>query len=344
MKISMAEVIGLALSLNRTAVLPVFENCADPNEAYFPPSFDQLFDSSSFSRASVISKSDIDLTETCGDNIIAVSFGKYKSAINFHQIINITHSSEITAQSPLFFGNDIPIDLALISYPYKNHFLPIVVSWGKDLIFDRLLPDKLATLHAYRCIVIEKNYLSLNWARLPKEFDEIHKELLPNSDIQADAVDFFQRNKLLKKSSSQCKILVSPFLGIHLRMGDFLRFKEFFSFSRDCNNNPEILVDHVNSVLENSSLNFGREQLPIILATDDYNSKCVLRMKQDLSVLVLDGESRFHNMSCFGALFDQEVLGSSAIFIGDKLSTFSQAIHQIRTLRNNFAADTTIWL
>jgi hypothetical protein len=84
--------------------------------------------------------------------------------------------------------------------------------------------------------------------------------------------------------------------------------------------------------------------MPIVLASDEYQNNCVIHLRSKFSIIELDEASRFNSRFCQGALFDQEVLGASTFFIGDKLSTFSQAIHQIRTLRNLYDVETTKWV
>jgi len=362
MKMSIAEVIGLALVLNRSALLPRFDSCMyHPNtvkhkeDTHFTilnddSSFEQLFDSSSFSHVSVMSYSGINLRRICGNDIISVSMAKVRdNAKNSISDEIPVFLSDIHLKEPFLFGNDISLESSLKSYPYDKYFLPIVSEqWAKDLISDTLLPDKLASFNNHKCIVMGKNYLSLNWARLPSVFDEVHKELIPSPVIRTDVLDFLNRNHLLGEyDQSHCSFSIVPFLGIHLRMGDFLKYEYFHSFGRDCNENPEVIVMQIKKSLE-WFMRWSSERNgtfpPIVLATDDYDSKCVSRIHDEFPVIILHGVSRFHSNSCRGALFDQEVLGVSSVFLGDKLSTFSQSIHQIRTIRNLHSVDTTIWL
>jgi hypothetical protein len=344
MKISIAEVIGLSLALNRTAMLPVLQNCKSGggeglnHDTYF----EHLFDASALSRATVLSSSGIDLGRICDSDSIAVEVLGHKS-LNSFSLINakIFQSLELN-HDPLSFGDDIPNDILFDSFPYSQYFLPKVRdTWGPLFLRDRLLPDKLALLNDVKCVILGRNYLSLNWARLPSEFKEVHRELVPHSAIRADVLDFFLRNKFIDSRMST----IIPFIAIHLRMGDYLLLDEFRSFGVACNNHPEMLVSYVKELLERYSQSSGNgTSLPIILATDDYNSNCAKYFQQSLSVSFLFGVSRFHSASCRGALFDQEILGASAFFFGDKMSTFSQSIHQIRTLRYAHTIETTTWL
>jgi len=344
LKISIAEVIGLSIALNRTAVLPKLDSCILSSEDLGwsgVTEFDQLFDASSFSRASIVSSSGFDLNRVCGQDTVTIivsdHFVKPKSIIRGEKTINL---ADIELTEPLFFGQDVPLREVFSSYPYDNYFLQKVTElWASKYMTDRLLPDKLATLDKYKCIVLGRNFLSLNWARLPKEFEEVHRELVASPAIRADVVDFLSKKNLIRHFSPLSSSYVVPYIAIHLRMGDFLTLDSHRGFGFDCNNHPEMLITHVRDILQRFS-----ENAPILLATDDYNSNCATYLRKELTVISLDEASRFYSKSCQGALFDQEVLGASSFFIGDKKSTFSLSIHQIRTLRYLHDLSTTIWL
>ena len=88
-----------------------------------------------------------------------------------------------------------------------------------------------------------------------------------------------------------------------------------------------------------------------MVATDDFSSPCFkgLVEKWGLAaaggrVLPLSGGSPFRGSTCSAALFDQEVMGHAAAFIGDKESSFSEAIHRVRTLRCGAPVASTTWL
>ena len=349
-KISVAEVIGLALALNRTAVIPKLEECHNIFDGIDDAHIDQLFDLSLFSRASVISRAGFDAARLCGDDVVSIAvsgfhgFDEVKSDLGSDKRL---HLSQISPPNPLLFGNDEKLDLVLNSHPYKGHFNPETRVIASRYMTDLLLPDKLATLGNHRCIVIGRNFYSLNWARIPKEFNEIHKELQPNPTIRADVLEFLLQNELIDSSSDPSRPTVLPFVAIHLRMGDFVSKEAHHSFGVTCNRNPENLSIQVQDASESVKKKHGIEspRVPIVLATDDYSSTCANHLRKTFpSLIVLEGASRFHGRSCRAALFDQEVLGASAFFFGDQKSTFSQAIHQIRTLRHLKEVETTVWL
>ena len=310
--------------------------------------FDQMFDSFAFSRASVVSTSGIDLDRLCKGNIASIAVSTFvdrkKEYVRNTLNNEVSISLDDLSPTPLLFGEDTSIEKIFYSYPYDRYFLPeITEAWSRDYMKDRLLPDKLKSLEGYQCIVLGANYLSLNWARLPKEFEVVHRELLPNPFIRADVYNFLLRNGLVN-TKIPAYTSFNPFIAIHLRMGDFLTFKHVRTFGLDCNDNPEILVNHVRDVLRRRFASQSGLIPPILLSTDDYKSLCATQLKLTFPVILLEDASRFHSKSCRCALFDQEVLGASSFFFGDRMSTFSQAVHQIRTLRNQYGIDSTVWL
>jgi hypothetical protein len=100
----------------------------------------------------------------------------------------------------------------------------------------------------------------------------------------------------------------------------------------------------------------------VVLASDDYGAPCLSQLRAvmkgvarkswaqgrnklaNLELILLRDASRFEARSCKAALFDHEVLGASAAFIGDGKSSFSQTVHQIRTLRYGRAVASTVWV
>jgi hypothetical protein len=363
-KISISEVIGLALALNRTAVIPKLEECHNIFDGIDDAHIDQLFDLSLFSRASVISRAGFDASRICGDDVISIPISGFHGFDEVKSDIGSDNKKmkldQILLSKPFFFGstNDESLETILNKFPYKSHFNPETKVIASRYMTDLLVPDKLATLSNYKCIIIGRNFYSLNWNRLPREFQEIHKEMQPNPTIRADALEFLLQNELIDSTSSPTKPTILPFIAIHLRMGDFVSKDAHHSFGVICNRDPDILSIKVKEALKSienrqsvdssasaTTTTTISSRLPIILATDDYSSSCANHLRKTFPTLIqLDGASRFHVRSCRGALFDQEILGASEYFFGDQKSTFSQAIHQIRTLRHMKDVESTSWL
>jgi hypothetical protein len=341
LKISIAEIIGLSLALNRTAIFPDLQSCRIGGGLEFNDDiyFEQLFDSSGFTRASVMSKSGIDFDRLCRNDSVSINMNDVGLVKNLPQRKINTSDTDGTSNNTIL-RDFVSFDELFSMYPYDVHFLPTIISWAKEFMKNPFLPDELALI-TRRCIYLRGNFMSLNWARLPYEFEEVHKELVPNPSIQADVYDFLQKIRLVDAANPRCSSCFSsvPFIAIHLRMGDFLTSDIHRGFGVDCNKNPDLLIPHLKSAQYISG------SLPVILATDDYQSNCAINLQQKIpGIIFLKDVSRFHRNSCRGALFDQEVLGASSFFFGDKMSTFSQSIHQIRTIRYRRASNTTSWI
>jgi hypothetical protein len=131
------------------------------------------------------------------------------------------------------------------------------------------------------------------------------------------------------------------FLAIHLRMGDFLTDPGHQSFGVQCNAEPGKLIKVVKELLAEHS-----HVRRIVVATDDFSSACFLALQAEMgsALLTVRSGSGYRDSTCSAALFDQEVLGHGALFIGDQASSFSEAIHRVRTLRCGAPASSTVWL
>ena len=152
-------------------MFPKLESCIKPTEEDLGWSgvieFDQLYDASAFSHASVFSSSGFDMNRVCGQDAVTIIvsdlFGKPKPTVRGEVMINL---ADIKLSEPFLFGSDVPLGDVFTSYPYDNFFLHRVTElWASKYMNDRLLPDKLASLSTHRCIILGRNFLSLNWAR-----------------------------------------------------------------------------------------------------------------------------------------------------------------------------------
>jgi hypothetical protein len=352
-KSSLVEVVALALATNRTAVLPKLEECgADGVEA----SVDALFDPAGFARASVLSVGAFDFQAACAGSVVFLpsgSFGGVGATVGYQgvevPVLTEQQQKDAVAASP-FSGPGSPEEAVKLE-PYRTYFAPGMLRDVPKYMRDPLLPDKIAG-RTERCVVLGKNYMALNWPRLPAgTYEEVAGQLLPHASVRTEAEAFWLLHGLLDGT---------PFLGIHLRMGDFLSDAGHRSFGVDCNVDPELIVVKVREMLARmppaaaaaaaaAGGGGGGSSSPrqvIVLATDDYNVACAVALKKAFptSLVPLRSGSVFTGPSCKAALFDQEVLGRAAAFIGDGKSTFSQSIHQIRTVRHKMDPTTTMWL
>lgn len=357
-KLSLVELVGLSLLLNRTLVVPKLEECgADGVEA----GFDTLFDPTGWSRASVISAGSFDFARVCGDSAVFVGSGSFPG----HPMPSNIDGVSIQAHNPAdlllprikVLSGPESSGGAVNAEPFVTYFSKGLQNDVRNYMKEPLLPDKLLSRNE-KCVVLGRNFLSVNWARMPSQFKEANNGLLPHASIRADVDAWMMRNALAptsfagpsSSSASAATAAVSlpggrgaapgQFLGIHLRMKDFLSDAGHRSFGARCNDNPNLLVDAVKGIMDkNPSIK------SIVLASDDYGEPCAVKLRKSFeNVVLLRDASVFKSTSCKAALFDQEILGSSAWFMGDCKSSFSQAIHQIRSLRKGADPKTTTWL
>ena len=246
---------------------------------------------------------------------------------------------------------------------------------------DPLLLEKVAS-RPEKCIVLGKNFQAVNWERAPELFVGAVRGLMPAPPIRAAALAFLGAHGLAGGGEGGCPLgapsaaaALPPeamaralsrqeaereglagwgqqaqaqaqgqhFLGIHLRMGDFLTDDGHKSFGVVCNGDPEGTIGALVAGALEKAPHLGK----IVVATDDYGSACFqrgLKARWGDRVLTVQGASGYRGPTCSAALFDQEVLGHSGAFLGDKESSFSEAIHRVRTLRCGAPVASTTWL
>ena len=247
---------------------------------------------------------------------------------------------------------------------------------------DPLFLEKLAA-RGEKCVVLGKNFQAVNWERAPELFVSAVRSLVPAPPIRAAALAFLGAHGLAggaggcplgdpaaAQLSSDAMALAcaggaaglsgwgtaagpasaapaasahAHFLGIHLRMGDFLTDDTHKSFGVACNADPAGTIGAVVARLLQAHPHLDK----IVVATDDYSSPCYaqgLAGAWGARVVAVGGGSGYRGSTCSAALFDQEVLSHAAVFVGDKESSFSEAIHRGRTLRCGAPVGSTTWL
>jgi hypothetical protein len=281
------------------------------------------------------------------------------------------------------------------------------------------LADQLAAHSGARCLFLDEQFQSFSWAQFRDAYYRVQSSLLPHPSVRSLVRVFLARAGLLRVPTGTFGDeeeeevggdeearrrgggaggfgVAVPFIGIHIRMGDFLQPK-YHSFGSLCNDQPDVLLDHVDKALhrfydahdkeaeeearaatsgpastrggaarggrggwrsgghgrrafsssDSSSSSFKPTGVPLLIATDSPDQPCVTHLTTNYaagSVLLLSDVNPYHDGTCRRALFDQEVLGYSASFLGDVRSTFSMAIHNIRVLQRGYEVDTTTWL
>lgn len=371
-KISVTELVGLGIALNRTVIIPKIEECgADGNEA----NFDTLFDITAFGSTSVLSNGgNIQYNRLCGDSAVYIGTGSFpgnvESKVNFYDITVPGFNSlqlpdaDLPTLENQYSSLNRPRSTgeALTMNPYSVYFTHGLRNDLQRYLRDPLLPDKLAE-RKEKCIILGRNFFSVNFGRIPGTFESAINEIIPHPTIRIQVDQFLIRQKLSRGNLREDSLLNyinsngtknmdtknyryvplphsgRPFLGIHLRMKDFLTDANHISFGAECNRNPEKLLIQVEQLITKY-----RTEI-IVLATDDYAVPCAraLRSKYPDTILLQDA-SIYEPKSCKAALMDQEILGTSEAFIGDSRSSFSQAIHQIRLVRHGRAPESSVWL
>ena len=343
-KNSLFELLGLARALGRRAIVPKLDACgADGVDS----SFDSLFDTSMLS-SEALSLGSFDFEGQCGRNsktAIFVSIGGYPqfegppvgNTINFGGLtIPTVQARELAVNQTTSTLEKAAMDLALNDPLYANYFAPGVKKQLPEFLIEPLLINKLAE-RSETCLVLGRTYLGINWPLIPRIFEDLSRDVVPHSLVRKSVSEFLNRKGLV-----HCQ-----FISIHLRMGDFLTNSDFNSFGAECNKNPSLLLEAIRLLLgliRTEELCDSVHPL-LVLSTDDYQSLCAQQLLRDFPhVIILQGESVFSPESCRKSLFDQEVLAHSTYFVADKKSTFSQAVHQIRSLRLGRNVSTTIWL
>ncbi len=368
----------MALVTNRTAVIPKLEECgADGVEA----AFDALFDPTPFRDLPLISIGAFDFVRACDGDVVFIGTGSFPGnvpetveygglSMPGYSTLDLpapweeegdgVDAGEMRGWTDGSEGGPVTAASALKSEPYASYFAPGTPKNVMRYMVDPLLLDKVKA-RTERCVVLGRNFFSLNWARAEGAFKEVVSQLTPHPSVRTEVAKFLEHNDLEGKaprrrggagraagkvvdslsSSSSPGGSGRRFLGIHLRMGDFLTDSGHISFGAACNRDPDVLVKHVKEMMEE------HEAEAIVLATDDYDVPCARRLRSEFgndALVMLRDASVFLGTSCKAALFDQEVLGHARAFIGDGKSTFSMAIHQIRTVKQGMDPKSTKWL
>ena len=323
---SLAELVALAVALNRTAVAPPLECCRETSKAAAA-----LFDTGAFA-APTLSAHAFDFEAACGAFDGSGGGGGANSGAPTWLYADSGASAFMTEEPSAFRGH-MPARLP-----------------GATLL--EALGDGVAGAAA--CVVLSKHFRAVDWAASarPDALAAAQARLLPHASIAAEARSFLARRGLLQDEGAGAALHVRPFVGVHLRQTDFLR-PHHRSFATACNEDSELLLAPVLAAARagareaGGSGGSGGAATPIgdvVLATDDYETPCaraVLAAFPAARAHALARAALFPRGSCEEALLDQEVLGLAARFVGDAKSTFSEAVAAIRLHRAGFAAETT---
>ena len=400
-ELSLLDLLGAAFVSSRSLVVPELTNCVTNGHG---ADFSALFDDSTPLVRHIRSLNSFDSSVACNGSFVIIEPGPYRY---FGQTVSASFGglsmsslqlTDIRLSNDLMSGGFRTI-ADQVNGPIHTKFLPATRHTVFEYRTDAFFFEKIAS-RPERCVVLGQNFLSSNWERHPLVFLRAVRSLVPAPPIYIAALDFLGRHGLAggnigcplgqPKAVDEMKLAdafellrASPdhrwredthnglsFLGIHLRMTDFLAFE---SSGMACNINPSLLVDRVRVLLS-----LKQHITRIVVASDDFGSACYrglatafgedpiasaqataaalasgnlaaaavhqVAMRSGGIVFPTSGGSDYVCITCHAVLFDQEVLGHAAYFLGDDQSTFSEAVHRIRTLRCGAAQDSSEWL
>jgi hypothetical protein len=394
---------GLGIVLNRTVILPHLNACG--NEGH-----DGVWDLDALRVPGILSGIGLDVQRLCrarpGDRlyvepqpahleitpISGFYFGRGENPWRGWGVPQMSFLDNVPANETRFERLWTKED-ALSSEPARS-LISDGLRWDSMEFMTLPLAEQLSAHSGARCIFMEEKYLSVNWAQFRDAYYRVQSSLLPHPAVRSLVRAFLARAGLLRVPSGTFGDeeeeevwgneeerrregagygVAVPFIGIHLRLGDFLE-PMYRSFGTLCNAQPQVVLDYVEAAVQrfyathddkealsrNSSKgglrsrgrgrrtsSFVPSGLPLLIATDSPEQPCVTNLSANYTagpVLLLSDVNPYKDGTCRRALFDQEVLGYSAAFLGDIRSTFSMAIHNIRVLQRGYDVSTTTWL
>ncbi len=126
-------------------------------------------------------------------------------------------------------------------------------------------------------------------------------------------------------------------VGAHLRVTDLATGLDF-GFAHNCEANHTFVVEALRTLIAATP---GAADAPLLVASDNFGSRCAAGVLAAFPwhVKVEAGGLR----GCDQTAFVQEVLGRTAGFVGNSLSSFSVAIHWVRTARYGRPTNSSVW-
>lgn len=405
-KISLLDLLATALVSSRALVVPELSECAVDG---YDRSFGGLFDDATPLTRHVRSFGSFDAHAACNGSVAILDPGPWSDAPTSFGGVDVGKKHVEHLPAPPGVTPDFLTYAEQQAGPvHSSFFAPGQRRAYPQYRKDALFVEKIAAL-TERCVVLGKNFQSVNWERHPEPFVRALRSLVPAPPVRAAALDFLRDHGLAGGTSAGCprgrpeaaedlspadvKALLSVpdgegwgssgtsasddggahFLGVHLRMGDFLTDQAHVGFGVTCNKDPAILVARVRAALK-AHAHLTR----IVVSTDDFSSACYRGLVDAFGeeprasavarvealhragpekaaihaaasrpgglVIPTRGGSGYRGSTCSAALFDQEVIGHAGFFFGDAESSFSEAIHRTRTLRCGASAASTVWL
>ena len=318
-RVSLAESLALARLLNRTAVLPPLECCRDTSTAALG-----IFDAAALAAAvPVVSRHAFDFSAACEDG------GGGGSSADTGATDSVPGDA---ARGWLYVDSGASAFMSEEPSAFRGR-MPTRLPGGS------LVEALVAAVRELdpACVVLSKHFrvldpdVSSGFGPAAAALAAVHAQMQPHAVIAGAAASFLERHSLSART----------FVGVHLRQTDFLR-PGHRSFASACNAEPELLLRHVRNAV--AALGPTSKQA-VVIASDDYETVCARALLSAFpGVHVLRRASFFLPGSCEEAALEQEVLGRSARFVGDGISSFSEAILHIRRNRRGFGKETSLLL
>ena len=314
-KIGVMEALGLAMHTNRSLILPPFPKCdVGPKDLW------NLGAIAHTTGVTVLQdRTNMDLSALCGGNGTLVWY----SSIVGWEVKSPPEGARGTrvwrgvtwdvreSQTLPFDASTIPSELLPYTrsdyphrdvHPYSTYFtdrvkridLPQFMTDGSFHARVAALPD--------RCVIVPVLYLNLNWAALPGLFEPVVASFQPSPELEMEVGAFFRNSG------------VPPFkaVAVHLRMGDIAAGFQH-GFGHNCVvHGAGFVID----TLRGLQRAYGGADYPLLVASDDYESPCVVAIIAAFPrhVRVVGGA----RLAGFAETeFVQEVLARSSGYVGN---------------------------
>lgn len=318
---SLVEALGLANFTGRTLVAPPLTGCPGGQ-------LHALFD---VGAAGIIERATLpDLRGLCGDNgtaVLQLPHGKefQRDGVWWRNVRPMTEYP-LTARG-------VPPELRrfvsrspVAAPPYVPFFPREYRNDVQLFLLDALLPLRLQREPA-RCLLLPSLYLTMNWALMGPSFARATAALRPSPALDALVTEWFSAHAVPPHGA----------LGVHLRISGMATRRT--GFKHDCEARPQFVVRNVSRLRAAVTpppppRPGGRGgAAPVLVASDSFHSKCARAVIAAFprAVRVVPPFPAAH---CGAAAFVHEVLGKTAAFVGNGESSFSAAVHAIRTLRH----------
>ena len=347
-KMTFSEAAGIAAFTGRTLIAPPYRQCESgqtPSKLYNLGAM--AAGSARWPGVQVVEDSNINLPALCGDSVMYVWY----NSITRDLVPNPGLAKELEWRGikwPVKMSSFLPLDESTVPEgvkqyvktdnpgieslaevePYASHFPAHYVRRDlKSFLTDNLFPYKVKAL-PQRCVVVQTLYLNVNWAVIPGMFQRVAANTWPSPTLETQVAAWFHANGVPQHKA----------VGIHMRLTDLATGLPF-GFAHNCEKDPAFVVDALKQLTASIS---GADKLPLLVASDQFSSNCASAvLKAFPNHKKVESGGALHG--CDETAFIQEVLGRTAGFVGNSLSSFTVSIHWARTARYGHPTNTSVF-